>query len=186
VEVVCFPEADTPAELRGQVLALQAEAWPGDGSTGHDPQLHPVSMLLVDEGDVVAALDILSKELDHAGERYLAAGLSTVVTRRDARRHGHGRHLVETARDAIARDGFDLGLFTCDRELRGFYESAGWELLPDTVVVGGTPSAPFPSDQAGFDKVTMAAFFSTAAHEHRATFDRARIELYPGDIDKLW
>jgi hypothetical protein len=54
------------------------------------------------------------------------------------------------------------------------------------VLVGGTPDAPFPSDQPGFDKVTMGDFFSAAARREHGLFLGARIDLYPGEIDKLW
>lgn len=188
MQVLSFPEAETPAALRAQVIALLDDEWPSEGETsGHDPALRPLSMLLVDDGgDVLASLDILSKDLEHAGHRYRASGLSAVVTRRDARGRGHGSRLVAAATATIASSGVDLGLFTCDRPLRDFYAAAGWELLPGTVLVGGTPVAPFPSDQPGFDKVTMAEFFSPAAQRRRTDFEHARIELYPGDIDRLW
>lgn len=168
------------------MLALHDEEWPSEGGSGHDPALRPMSMLLIDGDVVLASLDILSKELDHAGRRYRASGLSAVVTRRDVRGRGHGHRLVTAATATMTGSDIDLGLFTCDRALRPFYESAGWELLAGTVVVGGTASAPFPSDQPGFDKVTMARFFSAVAREHRADFEDCRIELYPGDIDRLW
>ena len=115
-------------------------------------------MTLVADGRVLAALDILSKEIEHAGERYAASGLSTVVTDEAVRGRGHGRQLVSAAREAIAASGADLGIFTCDRPLGPFYESAGWAVIPGAVLVGGTPEEPFPSDQ--WDKVTLAAFFS--------------------------
>lgn len=185
MQVLSFPEPETPALLRGQALALQYDAWPS-ASASHDPALRPVSMLLVEDDVVLASLDVLSKELEHAGRRYRASGLSAVVTRADVRGRGHGRRLVVAATDAIALGGADLGLFTCDRPLQGFYASAGWDLLPGTVVVGGTATAPFRSDQQGFDKVTMAAFFSPVARRHREAFENCRIDLYPGDIDKLW
>jgi GNAT superfamily N-acetyltransferase len=188
-----FPEAATPPELRAQVLALQHQAWPSadaaaesSGTLTHDPALHPVSMLLVEDGRVLAALDVLSKQIVHAGRRYRAGGLSTVVTHREARGRGHGRRLVAAARQAMAAGDLDLGLFTCDRHLQGFYERAGWELLPGAVLIGGTRACPFPSDQPGMDKVTMAAFFSAQAQRHRSSFQHSRIELYPGEIDKLW
>ena len=188
-----FPEAATPPGLRGQVLALQHQAWPpADAAAGssstltHDPALRPRSMLLVEGGRVLAALDILSKEIVHAGRRYRAGGLSTVVTRREARGRGHGRHLVAAARQAMAAKHLDLGLFTCDRPLQGFYEGAGWQLLPGAVLIGGTRSCPFPSDQPGFDKVTMAAFFSAEAQRHQSSFQHSRVELYAGEIYKLW
>jgi len=192
VRVLSFPEAETPPALRRQALALQDEEWPGDSGagSGHDPALRPVTMLLVDDGDgdvvVVASLDVLSKTVQHAGRSYRASGLSAVVTRRDLRGLGHGRALVMAATEAIATSDADIGLFTCDRPLQAFYASAGWDVLPGAVVVGGTPAAPFPSDAPGFDKVTMARFFSPAARRHRDDFDNARIELYPGDIDRLW
>lgn len=189
-----MPEEAVPTELRVQVHALREEAWPSgpgeaaaDDATVHDPALHPQSLLLVESGEVLAALDILTKTLTHAGRSWTAGGLSTVVTASRARGRGLGRELVSTARDLMAEQGgLDLGIFTCDRPLQAFYESAGWRLLPGTVLVGGTPEAPFPSDQPGFDKVTMGAFFSGAAREAAAAFEGARIELYPGTVDKLW
>jgi aminoglycoside 2'-N-acetyltransferase I len=157
---------------------------PGVPGAVHDPSLKPVSMLLLAGGTVLAALDILTKQLVHDSARYLASGLSTVVTSPAHRRHGHGRQLVSAARAAIQSSGADLGIFTCDRPLRGFYEGAGWHCLAGTVLIGGTPAQPFPSDQ--FDKVTMAAFFSARAQAHAASFRNCRIGLYPGTIDKLW
>jgi GNAT superfamily N-acetyltransferase len=141
-------------------------------------------MLLLDEGRVVSALDILSKEITHRGQRYAASGLSTVVTDEVLRGKGYGRHLVEAARAVIATSGADLGIFTCDLPLQAFYERAGWQVLTGTVLIGGTPEAPFPSDQ--FEKVTMGRFFSARANEFAGTFVGCRIELYSGEIDKLW
>ncbi|UXY33033.1 hypothetical protein [Streptomyces sp. HUAS TT20] len=79
-----------------------------------------------------------------------------------------------------------LGLFSCDSPLRAFYESAGWAVLPGAVLIGGPPESPFSSDRPGFDKVTMAAFFSPEARRAEGLFRDSRIELYPGEIDKLW
>ena len=169
-------------------MALQDEAWPQDEPSGpgptHDPALRPVTMLLVDDGRVVSSLDILSKDVFHAGHRYAASGLSTVVTGEADRGKGYGRRLVVAAREAIEASGADLGIFTCDSPLQAFYESAGWQVLPATVLVGGTLAAPFPSDQ--FDKVTLARFFSGKALDHAHDFVGCRIALYPGEIDKLW
>lgn len=185
------PEAEVPSALRTQVAELRDEAWPPDsasapGTFAHDPALRPVSMLLVEGSSVLAALDILRKEIVHDGRRFRAAGLSTVVTRLAARGQGHGRRLVTAARAEMAARELDLGLFTCDRPLQPFYESAGWQQLPGAVLIGGTPSDPFPSDRPGFDKVTMAGFFSPVGLRHRASFPHSRIELYPGEIDRLW
>ena len=188
MNILRFPERDTPPYLREQVLALQDQAWPGffsaDRPPGHDPALRPLSMLLVVDGRVVASLDILSKQIVHAGQTYAASGLSTVVTDQALRGKGFGNRLVSAARDEIESSGADLGIFTCDTELRPFYESAGWQVVDGAVLVGGTPDAPFPSDQ--FDKATLAAFFTEPARHHADDFRNSRIDLYPGSLDKLW
>ncbi|MGW7680278.1 GNAT family N-acetyltransferase [Kribbella sp. NPDC054772] len=188
MRIECFAEGDVPRELRRQMLGLQDDAWPGSttpmNALVHDPALDPLSMLLVDEGVVVAALDVLRKPLQHAGSTYLAGGLSTVVTRADRRGEGHGHRLVTAARSAMIERELDLAIFTCDRELGPFYGRAGFRILPGTVLVGGTEDDPFPSDQPGFDKVTVGAFFSPAVEQ--SDFHHARIGLYPGEIDKLW
>ncbi|MFE0103432.1 GNAT family N-acetyltransferase [Streptomyces sp. NPDC059009] len=194
MEILKFPEADTPYDLRAQVLEIQDQAWPpaqprpeGDATATHDPRLRPLSLLAVERGAVVvAALDILRKELVHDGVTYAAGGLSTVATRRESRGRGYGRRLVVAARAAMGELGLDIGLFTCDRELQPFYESAGWEAVDGAVVVGGTADDPFPSDQPGFDKVTMAGSFTVPGERAREAFRGRRIELHPGNIDKLW
>jgi aminoglycoside 2'-N-acetyltransferase I len=50
--------------------------------------------------------------------------------------------------------------------LKGFYEKSGRHELDGTVLVGGTPANPFPSDQPGIDKVTMGDFFSSRARRN--------------------
>jgi len=189
MRIVTYPEAEVPRDLREQVVGLQDQAWPSDPPSGleawHDPALSPRSVLLVDgEGRVVAALDILSKDVLHRGERYAASGLSAVVTDRERQRRGHGRRLVEAARGLIATSGADLGIFTCEAPLRSFYERAGWEWLAGTVILGGTREAPITSDR--FDKVTLASFFSRKAKANSADFVGCVVELYPGSIDTLW
>ena len=91
------------------------------------------------------------------------------------RGQGHGLRLVRAARRTMAELGRDLGIFTCDTELAGFYRRAGWQLLPGTVLIGGTPEQPFPSDQ--FDKVTLGSLFTDARPRARrglrARADRA-------------
>ncbi|MFC1432484.1 GNAT family N-acetyltransferase [Streptacidiphilus sp. N1-3] len=193
--ILAFAESDVPADLRAQALDLQQQAWPSASGepedSRHDPALAPLCLfLLADDSDdartVLASLDILSKRLTHQGRDYAASGLSRVVSSPAHRGRGHGRRLVAAARDTIERSGADLGLFTCDTPLRGFYESAGWQLLPGTALIGGTQEDPFPSDRPGFDKVTMAAFLTPHARAHAATFTGARIALHPGPIDRLW
>jgi len=183
-ELVSCPQHELPPVLRAEQLRLHRQAWPDGGEEPHDPALRPLTMLLVENENALATLDVLSKDLDHRGHRYRAAGLSAVVTDRAVRGHGHGGRLVAAAREAMAEAAFDLGLFTCDPPLAGFYQRAGWQPLPGTVLVGGTRANPLPSDALG--KVTFGALFTEHARRHAVDFAGARIELYPGEIDRLW
>lgn len=189
MRIVSCHESAVPRELRAQVVALQDQAWPSDRPPSlapwHDSALDPTSVLLVDDEDrVLSALDILSRTIEHAGQSFDVSGISAMVTDEHRRGEGHGRTLARAALRMMEEAGADLGIFTCDRHLQGFYEGAGWECLPGTVLIGGTPTDPFPSDQ--FDKVTMASFLSPRAQAARALFVGARVALYPGAIDKLW
>ena len=170
--------------VEDQVAALQKAVY--GHLTPHDPTMSPYSITLEHDGRVVAALDVLSKQIEHAGQAWSAAGLSRVLTDPSRRHRGYGVQLVAKAREHLRQLPIDLVVFTCDTELTGFYESAGFELLPGTVLVGGTPQAPFPSDAPGFDKVTMASFVSDRARAAHGDFVGARIALYPGELDRLW
>jgi aminoglycoside 2'-N-acetyltransferase I len=185
--ILSFQEAAVPPELQCQVAALEQQEWPPEPAIpphGHDPRLSPVSMLLLDGGRVVASLAILSKEITHVGQRFQASGLSSVVTDHTHRNRGLGLRLVTAAREAIRASGADIGIFTCDGPLVPFYERAGWRALAGTVLVGGTPEAPLQSDV--FAKVAMGSFFTELGRHHRVDFLGARVELYSGEIDRLW
>ena len=186
--ILIFKKSEVSGDLQMQVAALINSAWPGlyspPGVHLHDPLLSPVSMLLVDQGKVLSSLVILSKRITHCGQNYAASGLSSVVTLKEARGKGHGRRLVIAAREFIRSQDKDLGIFTSDAYLRPFYESCGWQVLPNSVLIGGTADQPFASDQ--FDKVTYASFFTQKAIEKAESFRNSRIALYPGLIDKLW
>ncbi|WP_405921339.1 GNAT family N-acetyltransferase [Streptomyces sp. NBC_00122] len=187
MRVLAYEVTALPAELGGQVEALEAAAWPG-ASPGHDPALAPRALLLVDgDGAVAASLALLYKEIEVAGRTYRAAGLSAVVTRPALRGRGLGGRLVAAARAGLAADpAVDLALFSCDRPLTPFYEAAGFTRLPGTVLVGGTPAEPLATDEPGFDKEVVAAFFTDTPERDRAAFTGVRVPLHPGNTDRLW
>src|ERR1700722_5391948 len=103
MELLSFEEAVAPADLRAQIVALQRVMAPeitrDISRATHDQALRPVTMVLVIDEVVVASLDVLSKEIVHAGERYELSGLSWVITGPKYRGRGYGRHLVAAARD---------------------------------------------------------------------------------------
>jgi GNAT superfamily N-acetyltransferase len=205
MEIASWPWDVAPEHIKTQVLALQDAEWPDaaamadDGAidggmagggqpaqlpAGHDPALRPVTLVLLDGDVVVATLDILSKQIEHGGERWAASGISAVVTDPAKRGKGYGTRLVVAARDAMRAAGADLGVFSCDAALVPFYEGAGWRELPGAVLIGGTPEAPLPTDALG--KVVLAGFFSGRARSREASFRDSRIELFPGQVDRLW
>ncbi|MFE2324554.1 GNAT family N-acetyltransferase [Streptomyces sp. NPDC059385] len=187
MRVLGFAEAAVPEVLARQVAELEEAVWPGS-APGHDPLLAPRALLLVHaDGTVLASLALLFKEVPLAGRTYRAAGLSAVVTRAALRGKGYGGRLVRAARAELAADpAVDLALFSCDRPLAPFYEAAGFEVLPGTVLVGGTPREPLATDGPGFDKEVLAAFFTDAPDRDRAAFTGVRVPLYPGLTDRLW
>jgi GNAT superfamily N-acetyltransferase len=184
-----FPQADLSCELAAQIAELERDAWPTGNEasrTLHDPALAPEFMVLVEGEQVLASLALLHKQVQHVGRQFHGVGLSAVTTRALVRGRGYGHRLIADAREHLAASAVDFGIFTCDRPLRAFYERAGWRQLPGTVLVGGTRAAPFRSDRPEFDKVTMGDFFSAGARAVRASFVRADVEIYPGEIDRLW
>lgn len=189
LRLVAYPEAELPGELARQVAGIEGRVWPGS-RFGHDPALGPRTLLLVaGDGAVGASLTLLYKEVPCGGRVRRAAGLSGVVTRPEWCGRGLGGRLVAGARAELAADpAVDVALFSCDRPLVPFYERAGFERLPGSVLVGGTPAEPLATDGPGFDKEVLAAFFAPGAEGEadRAALSGTRIPLHPGTVDRLW
>lgn len=202
-QVVAFQEPDLPPILKAGAIEVLEGAWPSQRSLEERMQAplarrayEPVCMLLV-EGDlasdpehtqVLAYLAIPTKTVTHAGRAYVTSGLTAVSTHPDHRGTGHGARLVRAAYERIAASGVDLAVFTCDEPLAGFYEAAGFERMPTTVVVGGTRDEPFRADSLrspeGYPKATLMACLSDLARAHRADFEHADLylDLRPGDL----
>lgn len=188
-EIVTYPQAALPVDLKRAALHILEAAWPTGRSVDqrlsrslHDPR-HPTEcMVLRVDGAVVAYLAIPTKTLDHAGVRFTIAGLSAVATHPEHQRRGYAGRLVTAARERIAASGVDVGVFTCDTPLAAFYVAQGWDLMPSTVVVGGSRDRPFRADV--LDKWTLMGFFTPHALAHRAAFEGTDLylELREGDL----
>lgn len=189
LRLVAYPEAELPGELARQVEGIEGRVWPGS-RFGHDPALRPRVLVLLDgDGVVGASLALLYKEVACGGRVRRAAGLSGVVTRPEWSGRGLGGRLVAGARAVLDADpAVDLALFSCDRPLVPFYERAGFERLPGTVLVGGTPQEPLATDAPGFDKEVLGAFFAAGEEggADRAALTGSRVLLHPGAVDRLW
>jgi predicted acetyltransferase len=187
---VAFPSETLPHAFKEQVIDILAREWPSVLSREeqlqqplHDPESHPVALVLEENGQVLSYLVIPSRVIHHAGNSYKASGLSAVITHPAYRHRGYGRHIVMAAREVIAATDADIGVFTCDPPLVSFYACCGWTLMEHTVVIGGTRAKPFPADVLG--KRTLMGFFSEQARTRRADFEDAAIYLDLRDGD-LW
>lgn len=184
VKLVTFADEALPADLKCQILAAHRAEWP-DGYAGANrlrdwvqrPWFHPLHVMLVEQGILVSYAGVAWKRLEHAGETYTAYGLSGVYTYPAFRRQGHGRRVVGAATAHIRRSDADVGLFTCDPKLTGFYSAAGWELVEGAVLRGGPRDAPVPTEER-----VMMGFFSEKGRRGRAAFASEPIVF----DDELW
>lgn len=190
LRIEAYPQDEVPPLLQVQAEALLNRIWqPPEGLSSwapHDPSADPVSLFLLEESLVVASLEVLALPLSFDGTTFLACGLSRVRVLPERRGEGLGLLIVRAAYDVIEESGADLAIFTCDTPLTGFYEQAGFAVLEGTVLEGGSPGHPYPSDQDGFDKAVVAAFLTDHGRAHRDAFRHARVPLHPGEIDLLW
>lgn len=187
--VMIVPQGAVPHDLKAQIVALLNDAWPSELTLEeqlrrplHDPDRLPLAVILIESGIVLGYLAIPFTTISHSDRAYRAAGLSAVVTHPEQRRRGHGQRLVAAARDTIAASDADIGIFTCDLPLVPFYARCGWTPMPNTAVIGGTRTRPFPAAPLG--KRTMMGFFSERALDHRRDFEGAALylELREGDL----
>lgn len=214
--ILTWAEPDLPPHLkRGAIEVLEAAYGPSGRTLEQRmtrPLAHadytPTCMLLVEDTptprgtdsspSVLAYLHILTKDIEHHGRRYRAAGLGAVSSLPTRRGEGHASRLVGAALERIsappptsgpAQEPPDIGVFTCDEPLAPWYQRLGhhlgWTVMPATVVIGSTRQHPFRANTlrnpAGEGKATLMAFLSEDARTHRPDFEgapTAAVDLY--------
>ena len=177
VELLTYGDGELPSELKCQALSFMRIEWTA-GFTGQNrlrdwlnpADLHPVYMVLVEQGVLISYTGIVWKYLEHAGETYKTYGLSGVLTYPAFRRRGYGRRIVDTVTAFIRASDADICLFTCEPRRRGFYQASGWIPMDDSPLFGGPRDNPYPSDE-----LTMMAFFSDKGLQQRASFEATPI-----------
>jgi len=151
-----FASQDVPERFQCQILSFVRMEWP-ELFSGEQrlrdwtskPELHPVTLLLEEEGVLISRLEVVWDMLHHAGEEYKTYGLSGVFTYPAFRKQGYGLQLVQSARDYIERQGnADIVLF--HSRLKGFYEQAGFERMDHLVTLVGDPRKREQSNETGF------------------------------------
>jgi GNAT superfamily N-acetyltransferase len=136
----------------------------------HDPMLDALSFYLVVDRRVVSYAAVVHKQITHDHETFWIAGLSSVATDPDYQGRGFGSRIVGAATRYIEHSTTDIGIFTCDPPLAGFYAQAGaWPVVPDVIVIGSHQEGALSS--ISLRKVVLMRLFSAKAH---ATAPRLR------------
>lgn len=186
VKIIQYPQENCGVALAAAILALERTAWPQDpGETTFPtaPATHLTSFVLMENDRAVCHVGIRKSILRHRGEKYLAYGLSEVVTHPHYRGKGLATQLVRRAAQFMTSQQPDLSIFTCAKERAAFYTRCGWQAIPGACFVGGTKERPFRSDSLGL--VTMMRFLSPKGRQHRGDFENTDIIFELGE-DQLW
>ncbi|MGL5626597.1 MAG: GNAT family N-acetyltransferase [Candidatus Rhabdochlamydia sp.] len=173
IQVDCLVYQKATVSLKKEFLRLINDVWPRNIYNSRTPNLDlsPVVFFVRLEKHVVSYCVVLFKEIFHFGNTYKAAGLSYVCTQTEYRNQGYGSQIVKTATQFIENSNVDIGLFSCDTELIGFYEQHGWLLAPDvSILLGGLSSI-------ACHKAVMLQFFSLKALKDRVLFQSTVINL---------
>jgi GNAT superfamily N-acetyltransferase len=142
----------------------------------HDPQLDALSFYLVVDGRVVSYAAVVHKQIAHGGETFEIAGLSCVATDPDYQGRGFGSRAVGAATRSIEQSTVDIGLFTCDPPLAGFYARAGaWPVVPNVVLIGSHHDGAL--DSVSLQKVVLMRLFSPKAQAAAAQLRQTTINL---------
>ena len=128
----------------------------------HAPALDALSFYLMDDNRVVSYAAAVHKQIRRGDETFWIAGLSCVATDPDYQGRGLGSRVVAAATRYLEHSAIDIGVFTCDPPLAGFYARAGsWPAAPDVTLIGSHHDDALSS--ASLRKVVLMRLFSEKA-----------------------
>lgn len=179
----CWSRQDGAPSLKGQIIQLQALAWPEYASEPWPEAQHLFSLCKWVGPQLASHVSVMGTWFPHKGGRYFACGIAEVVTHPACRGKGYALGLLRQALACIRQRQADLCVFTCQPQLVPFYEKAGFQPRPGLCLVGGTPDRPFPSSSLGL--TVMLSLLSPKALAHAGDFTSGPITLPLGE-DKLW
>lgn len=150
-----YESNDLPEHIKWQVLSFLRIEWP-DGFVGEnklrdwisEKENHPVSFVLTENNLLISHVEVVWKELKHAGNTYKTYGLSGMFTYPSFRKQGYGQELVASAKKYIESQDGDIVLFTSC--VQGFYEKAGFLRLDKAKVLKGDPNNPETENESVF------------------------------------
>ena len=91
--------------------------------------------LMYVDGKAVSCVGVLKHIVSVGEQPVTVGGVGGVVTRPEEQRRGHARQLMQRAAGLFEEWGVDAGLLFCFRRMVPFYQSLGWKVLEQPVVV---------------------------------------------------
>lgn len=172
-----------PASLWREIAVLLHRVWPEEDGlledtipAAHHEALNARSFYAYADGKLVSYTGIVTKTIEHEGERFRLSGLSCVATDPDYRGLGYGLKTVAAATRWMEQSGVDLGLFTCHPDLAGFYHRAGsWPAVPDVSLIGSRDEGALTSDS--LQVAVLMRLFSAKAIAHKKVLRNTTINL---------
>jgi len=171
------------ATLRREIAVLLHRVWPEEDGlledtipAAHHEALNARSFYAYADGKLVSYTGVVTKAIEHEGERFVISGLSCVATDPDYRGLGYGLKTVAAATQWMEQSGVDLGLFTCHPDLADFYHRAGsWPAVPDVSLVGSRHEGALTSDS--LQVAVLMRLFSAKAIAHKKVLRNTTINL---------
>lgn len=186
MELIQFSQENYDRNIADKLIALENTAWPQDTEDNvfpSAPDTYFTSFALMEHDIAVCHVGVRKAILYHKAEKYLAYGLSEVVTHPDYQKKGLASQTIKKAAQFIISQQPDISIFTCAEERVAFYTRGGWEAVPGACFVGGTRNKPFRSDSLNL--VTMMMFLSPKSKQHREDFENTDIIFELGE-NQLW
>ena len=182
-EIHAIPYNRAGDALRRGIACLQYRAAPAAGPPPsdpippeHDPVLEALAFYLIADSQIVSYAAVVYKQIIHADTTFWIAGLSCVATDPDYQHQGLASRVVGAATSSIEQSATDIGIFTCDPPLAGFYARAGaWPVVPDVTLIGSRHDGALSS--VSLQKVVLMRLFSGKAQAAAAQLRQTVINL---------
>lgn len=186
MELIQYPQENNDKKIVDKIIALENTAWPQDKENNIFPSglnTYLTSFVLIENDIAVCHVGIRKSILYHKEEKYLAYGLSEVVTDPHYQKRGLASQTIKKAIEFIILQQADISIFTCAKEKVSFYTRLGWQAIPGACFIGGTTNKPFRSDDLNL--VTMIMFVSHKSKQHRKDFENTDI-IFELKENQLW
>lgn len=125
--------SDLTQQLEQQIISIKSVAWPytfNDQQNWMNENLnnHDLHVLLSDNQDLIAYLNLIQVEIEKDGRLYSAFGIGNVCAREKGK--GWGKELLRFV-NAYLKENWHFGILFCREALVKFYSENGWAVVPE-------------------------------------------------------